>query len=120
MGRRLFKTMELDVTKPGRISKIEKLAQELACKHVPGCDEKTKHLYVRIDDPTRISYRQYDWSSEAPDESIWISDGAKSWPLEQHPGSQIIDALKRTAYFPRLIFTPEIRTPLLDAAKVIA
>lgn len=117
MQRRLFKTMELDATKPGRISKIEKLAQELACKHVAGVTPQTAHLYVRIDDPTRISYRQYDWSSEAPDESIWICDRAKSWPIEQHPGSHIIDALKRTAYFPRLIFAPEIREPLLDAAK---
>ncbi|HEU0037129.1 MAG TPA: HD domain-containing protein [Kofleriaceae bacterium] len=117
MQRRLFKTMELDVSKISQFPKIMKIAEELACKAIPSCDEKTKHLYVRIDEPTRISYRTYDWRTENPDESIWICGGTKNMPIEAHPGSKIIDGLRDTNYFPRLVFASEIRDELLKATK---
>jgi len=73
---------------------------------------ETVRWYVYEDKPERTSYMQYNWDPEKPDESIWVVDGADAVPVDEYAGSRVIDGLKHTRYFPRLIVPPQVRDQL--------
>lgn len=74
--------------------------------------------YVVVDTPDRTSYKIYDWRSESPDESIWLTgDDRDPKPVEEDPQSTIVAGLKATRYFQRLVFPEEIREALLRDIK---
>jgi len=63
-----------------------------------------------IDEPSRTSYKGYDWRPDTPDESIWLIGGRKDpCPLEDEEENIIVNAFKKTKYFQRLILPEDVR-----------
>jgi HD superfamily phosphohydrolase len=128
LGRRLFKSIEVDPRKYNTLQRLQKTAEELVQRLLPHVDRSTVSYYVCVDEPERLSYKRYDWRNENPDESIWIVDGGgsessptdsramaqTSEPIEKEPSS-ILTALQTVKYFHRLMVPAEIRAPLLAA-----
>ncbi|MND72375.1 deoxyguanosinetriphosphate triphosphohydrolase-like protein [compost metagenome] len=72
--------------------------------------------YVALDEPSRTSYKGYDFNPDSPDESIWLTGaGKRDRPLEDDPDSVIVKALKGKTYFPRLIVLNEVREKLSES-----
>lgn len=72
--------------------------------------------YVALDEPSRTSYKGYDFNPDSPDESIWLTGSGKiDRPLEDDPDSVIVKALKGKTYFPRLIVLSEVREKLRES-----
>lgn len=116
MARRLFKTLEIKEEEDDK-DQLIRLAQQLACKAL-GLDEEAVGYYVCADNPSRTSYKRYDWRSTKPDESIWMVGGDRpERPIEHERQSEIVDAVLRTKFFPRLVFPEEIRAELRDEIK---
>ena len=114
LARRLFKTMELDPSDLSAIVEASNIAKELTCEHLTHVDKETVELYVILDEPSRTSYKRYDWTAtESSDESIWIIGKGKPVAIENYAGSKLISGLKDTRFFPRLVFPAEIRSELL-------
>ncbi|WP_437491952.1 hypothetical protein WME75_16665 [Sorangium sp. So ce1014] len=112
--RRLFKTIDVDAAQRRSLNELEEHAKSLT-KRLLGVDDTTVDYYVSVDEPGRTSYKQYDWRSESPDESIWlVGEGPDPRPLEENPQSRIVAALKDTKYFHRLVFPEEIKASLLS------
>jgi hypothetical protein len=112
LERRLPKTVEFDPLNWAAAQSLVGRAQDLARKKLGFLDAKTVEYYVRVDEPTRTSYKTYNWRAEAPDESIWMV-GANQEPraVENERGG-IVPALKDKRYFHRLVFPAEIRSEL--------
>lgn len=112
--RRLFKTMDVDPEEEfNKVSMLRERAKELAKEALglPSLDES--RYYVSVDEPSRTSYKSYNWRGESPDESIWLTGGGKEpRPVEQDEESKLIHGLKATKHFQRLIFPTEIREAL--------
>jgi len=116
--RRLFKT--IDIVFPEKTSllrSVEEHGRELAIKALPHLKQGKNDaagLYVSVDEPDRTSYKRYDWRSEAPDESIWlVQGGRKPATIEEDQASKIVQGLKGTTYFHRLVIPEEIKADLL-------
>lgn len=78
--------------------------------------EEFASYYVALDEPSRTSYKGYDFNPDSPDESIWLTGaGKRDRPLEDDPDSVIVKALKGKTYFPRLIILPEVRDLLRNS-----
>ncbi len=77
MARRLFKTIEVDPTKYRDLQEIKEKAKRLALRALDHVDVDTVGYYVSVDEPSRTSYKRYDWRREAGDESIWIVGGLR-------------------------------------------
>jgi HD superfamily phosphohydrolase len=117
MCRRLFKTIEVDPTNIRQLEELKERAEKLTVKALDHVGEKTVHYYVSVDEPSRTSYKRYDWRSEASDESIWIIGTlGKPMPIEDESRS-IVDALKKTIYRHRLVIPHEIRADLIRPIK---
>ncbi len=113
MDRRLFKARELGARAHTDIQRLVRRAEKAAMEVLPFLDEETVSYYVTINEPSRTSYRRYDWRSEDPDESIWIvRKSGEPLLLEEFPGSEVVAGLRRTRSYPRLIYPPEIRERL--------
>lgn len=85
-------------------------AKELAVAHIPFITEENVDYYVCPDYPQRTSYKTYDWKPDSANDSIWIiEDTGKAEPLEDHGRSRIVQGLKETKYFPRLVMPKEVR-----------
>ncbi|MGK4005328.1 HD domain-containing protein [Sorangium sp. So ce1036] len=116
--RRLFKTIDVDAAQRRSLNELEEHARSLTKKLLGHVDDATVGYYVSVDEPGRTSYKQYDWRSEWPDESIWlVGEGPDPRPIEDNPQSRIVAALKETKYFHRLVFPEEIRASLLSEKK---
>lgn len=117
--RRLFKTMEIQAEATfNRRQEVVDHAKKLAMDSIPHVDQETASLYVCVDEPSRTSYKRYDWTSETTDESIWIiDDNEEKYPLLEHPNARVNPALKTTFYFSRLVFPEEILTKLSEHVK---
>lgn len=111
--RRLFKTLEIRTQDFHRIEMVRDRARKLTLQQLGFVDQGAVDLYVCIDTPNRTSYKRYDFTPDAPDDSIWIlGEGRDDIPIEDHPDSKIVDALKNTQFFNRLIVPAEIRAAL--------
>lgn len=119
MSRRLFKTMEVDPSKTKRLERLKELARSLTQTLLPYVDASTVDYYVTIDEPSRTSYKLYDWLSPGSDESIWLLGGGQSPRAIENEDSEMIAALKKKRYFHRLVFPVEIRDRLLSEAKKV-
>jgi HD superfamily phosphohydrolase len=113
MGRNLFKTVEVDASAVKKLERLRAFASDATAKTLPHVDSTTVGYYVTVDEPSRTSYKLYDWRTTAPDESIWIVSGQSAEPIEKLD-NQIIGALRNKKYFHRMIFPPEIRESLLN------
>ncbi len=118
LSRNFFKTIDVDPSAFGKLESTKKKAQELVKKRFPHVNADTVRFYVGVDEPSRTSYKGYDWRRESPDESIWmISDDRPPCTIEDEPQTKLVSALKETKYFHRLIFPAEIRDELMTHAK---
>ena len=107
--RNLFKTedIKLQSFNESMVQKQEKMDSTI--KNIQHVTADTVKYYVVIDEPSRSSYKRYDWRGERPDESIWLEGGNQDpVPIERDDESKIIDALKNTRYFTRLVSPKEI------------
>jgi hypothetical protein len=119
LRRRLFKTLDVDPTHHNELNRRTRLAKDLVIKRLNHVDEGTVAYYVSVDEPSRTSYKRYDWRSEDPDESIWmVGAGRRASPIEEDSRSKIVTALKETTYFHRLVFPEEIREELMRELNV--
>ncbi len=123
MARQIFKTWDLDLNRLESWEDYETMnkALEVARKLVKsdlGVTEDEVNYYVHRDEPSRTSYIRYDWKPEAADRSIWIIDetGAAQ-PIEAADHSEIVLALKKKRYFPRIAFPAEIRQKLYKTLR---
>ena len=103
LDRRLLKAMDVDATNHRALRELEDRARDIVKQRLNVPDECVDY-YVQIDEPSRVSYKRYDWLAERPDESIFMTGGGrKPLPIEEDTGSAIVPALKATRYFHRLI-----------------
>jgi hypothetical protein len=94
----------------GALKKIVERAKESAMRLIEHVDETNVDLYVIVDEPERTSYRTYSWNPESTLDSIWlVGPRIQPHPIEMDEGSRIIEGLKRTRFFPRLIVPREVR-----------
>ncbi|WP_157944572.1 HD domain-containing protein [Mangrovicella endophytica] len=108
LRRDLLKTMPITDVAFSNISSLRGRAIELTSKFIS--DQKCAELYVAVDDPSRTSYKGYNYTPESPDESIWLTGGGeRDLPLEDVSNSAIVNAFKQKTYFPRLVVLPEVR-----------
>jgi uncharacterized protein len=119
MSRRLFKTMEVDPSRTKRLDRLKEMARALTQTSLPHVDAGTVDYYVTVDEPSRTSYKLYDWLSPGSDESIWLLGGGQSPRAIENEDSEMIAALKKKRYFHRLVFPAEIRDRLLSEAKKV-
>jgi HD superfamily phosphohydrolase len=111
--RRLPKTVEVPDEKYRELKRLEERAADLTIETLRFVDETSVRFYVLVDEPERTSYKQYDWRTEQEDESIWIVGLPNPIPVEKYASSKIVQGLKDTRYFPRLIVIDEVRKKLL-------
>lgn len=118
IGRRLLKTISPPAESYEDFQKIKALHEEaraVAVSNVDYIDEDNVDLYVCEDGPNRTSYKTYDWKPESANESIWImGETGEPEPLEECSQSKIVQGLKQTKYFPRLIMPYEVRELLRE------
>ncbi len=119
MARHLFKTMDVDPSQTRRLDRLKDLARALTRRTLPHVDASTVDYYVTVDEPSRTSYKLYDWLSPGSDESIWLQGGSGKPQAIEHEDSEMIAALKRKRYFHRLVFPAEIREELLSEANKV-
>lgn len=119
MSRRLLKTMEVDPSRTKRLDRLKDLARSLTRTSLRHVDAGTVDHYVTVDEPSRTSYKLYDWLSPRPDESIWLNGGGQKPCAIENEDSEMIAALKKKRYFHRLVFPVEIRDQLLSEAKKV-
>lgn len=118
LSRNFYKTIDVDPTEFKKLDSAQKKAQELVKKQFPDVNGETVRYYVGVDEPSRTSYKRYDWRRESSDESIWMIGGDRpDCTIEEEQQSKLVSALKETKYFHRLIFPAEIRDELMTHIK---
>ncbi len=123
LRRSLFKAVDVDNTKMTETNELKDYAEKIIFEKM-AIPKNDAGFYVGWDNPSRLSYRRYDWLSEekesdhlAVDESIWIIKSAsKAVALEQMDERGLVSGMKKVSFFPRLIFPEEIRAEI-DAFK---
>lgn len=108
MKRRLFKTLDLDPSKYSQTANLKERAERAVRRHLDFVDADFVRYYVHVDEPSRTSYKTYDWRAEAPDESIWMVGGGGKPCAVENEELAIVSGLKDTRYFQRLVFPHEI------------
>lgn len=108
--RRLLKTMPLDTSKflesQALVEKARRLTGEIY-------GAENIDYYVMTDEPSRTSYKGYDWRPDTPDELIWLIGGDREpCPLEDEEENAIVRAFKVRKHFQRLVLPGEIRDRL--------
>ncbi|TDR93359.1 HD domain-containing protein [Enterovirga rhinocerotis] len=110
VGRRLFKTISID---PIDVAKTQSLIARAEDEVARVYGEEARDYYVMIDEPTRTSYKGYDWRPDTPNESIWLTGGGQApRPLEDEDENAIVTAFKQKRHFPRLVLPEEVREAL--------
>lgn len=118
LSRNFYKTMDVDPASFGKLESTKRKAQQLVKKQFPHVNDGTIRYYVGIDEPSRTSYKRYDWRRESPDESIWMIGSDRSpCTIEDEQQTKLVSALKETKYFHRLVFPAEIRDELMRHVK---
>ncbi len=112
--RQLPKAIDVDPAEFHKLTELQAKAKDLTRELLPFVTDETVQYYVAVDTPTRTSYRRYDWTSEGADESIWMTGGDKPPKPIEDEASSIVEGLRNTKYFHRLIFPEEIRERLLQ------
>ena len=113
--RRLFKSTDLNPRNFNDADRLKEKAKELTiskCSHVT---RETVKYYVSVDEPSRTSYRRYNFKpNEGAAESIWImGDKRDPKPIEEEEGTKLVPALINAYHAHRLIYPEEIRDELL-------
>lgn len=112
LKRDLFKTISITETSHAKVTAQLDKAREIASKHFSDLSDAGAYL-VAIDEPSRTSYKGYDFGRDAFDESIWLTgDGKADRPLEDTDESKIVSALKQVRYFPRLVVPKVVKDEL--------
>ncbi|ESY02732.1 hypothetical protein X755_00395 [Mesorhizobium sp. LNJC405B00] len=111
MTRSLLKSISIEDIGYAKITAKREKALEITAGIV---GEEAAGFYVAVDDPSRTSYKGYNFTPESFDESIWLTGaGKKDQPIEEDADSAIVKALKNKHYFPRLIVLDQVRDVLL-------
>jgi uncharacterized protein len=110
--RKLLKGIEVDQGEFRKCEELKSKAKDLVRKLYPSIPDAADY-FVLTDDPSRISYKGYDFKPESHDESIWlVGKGKQPTPLENDSDSHIIQAFKSKRFFSRLYMPAEIREEL--------
>lgn len=113
LSRRLFKAKEVNIQKWNATQELVDRAKQMTIDRIGHVGPNTVDYYVGVDEPTRTSYKRYDWSPEGAEDSIWmIGEDRDPSPIEDESESKIVLALKETTYFHRLIFPAELKGEL--------
>jgi uncharacterized protein len=90
-------------------------AREMAAKLYRNFANDAKDYFVVLDGPARTSYKMYDWKPASQANSIWlVDDSGDGNPIEDYKESRLVDGLKQTRYFERLIVPAEVRDCLFE------
>ena len=112
-SRQLFKTLRFNETSPKKTHERVEAAKAATKKALPHLNDDTVNYYVAIDEPSRTSYKGYNWKPESADDSIWLVGGSKdACPIEDEEHNEILDGLRRKRYFSRLIVHQDVRAQL--------
>lgn len=118
LSRNFYKTMDVDPSEFSKLESTKKNAQDLVKSQIPHVHDDMVRYYVGVDEPSRTSYKRYDWRRESPDESIWMISGDRlPCTIEDEKQSKLVSALKDTKYFHRLVFPADIRDELMQNVK---
>lgn len=112
--RRIFKSIDLDSKHFKRANLLKERAEELAIAMLPHVTRETVNYYVSVDEPSRTSYKRYNFKPDGASESIWImGDKREAKPIEEDEGTKLVPALIDAYHAHRLIYPEEIRDKLL-------
>ncbi len=115
LRRSLFKAVDVPEGSYAKTTALLERAKGIARDLFPDVTG-AENYFVTLDDPSRVSYKGYDWGNETADESVWLTgDGRKELPLEAKGESAIVDALRLRMYLPRLIVPAEVREKLTQS-----
>jgi HD superfamily phosphohydrolase len=118
LGRSLFKAIELREASHRKYAELTARAKELAQQMYPDLDQETVDNFVIHDGPERTSYKAYTWKpEESAEDSIWLIGDGEPCPIEESQQSPIIEGLKRSRYFERLIMPDDVKLALMEAMK---
>lgn len=111
MKRQRFRAVDITSTDINNLIQTVDSIKSQVRTALPFLNDQTINYYVVIDEPQRTGYKRYDWLKEITDDSIWMTGGDEPpCPIEDEPNSGIVAGLKRTRYFPRIIFPHEIHS----------
>ena len=113
--RKIFKSLDLDSSNLKKTISLKERAEELAVTKLGHVTRETVKYYVSVDEPSRTSYKRYNFNpEEGASESIWImGDKRDPKPIEEEEGTKLVPALIDAYHAHRLIYPEEIRGELL-------
>ncbi|MFN3226490.1 MAG: HD domain-containing protein [Hyphomicrobiales bacterium] len=114
LNRDLLKSIPIQSGKVKAAMELSKRAEEATKELFKECENAERYFYA-FDEPSRTSYKSYDWKADAPDNSIWLTDGAgNDQPIEDYDESGIITALKDARQFDRIFVDGRVRAQLVE------
>ncbi len=110
MKRNLLKTIPFDISK---YKDSQSLIDRAKARIAELYGTEALDYYLMVDEPSRTSYKSYNWRPDTPVDSIWlIGGGGKPIPLEDEDENEVVRAFKVKKYFRRLILPGEVRDVL--------
>lgn len=111
LRRDLFVAIDIKSELLGEYDQIKEQAEKAAKQLMPGVPDAADYLVV-LDEPQRTSYKTYNWKPKSQDDSIWLIDEKnpeESIPIENFTGRNLVNGLKETRYFSRLVMPANVR-----------
>jgi hypothetical protein len=117
--RKIFKAVDVEGWKVSSINELQHLIEQWVEAKVTSKSSALVKYYVVMDEPTRTSYKRYDWRGKNRDESIWMMGGDKEEIPIEDDSSEIIAGLKQPRHFRRLLFPHEVQQDVQDYLETI-
>lgn len=112
LKRDLLKPVAIDPKDIKAAMTLIEEAKKKTAELYAGYDAAEEYLFAH-DDPSRTSYKHYDWKADATTQSIWLTgEGKEDRPIESDDESGLISALKAARRFDRIFVDKEIRGSL--------
>lgn len=110
LGRNLPKTVAVKAVDVVKFNNFDLAAKEFVQKKLKLANLEEASFYCTSDHPGRVTYAQYDWNPESPEDSIWIvRKNGNPIPLEGFKESKIADMLAEKRYSHRAIVSASCR-----------
>lgn len=119
LARRLPKTVDIDHTRnPLAIVDFENDIRDIVREELSLASNDDAAFYCALDNPDRLSYKQYTWRPESAEDSIWVRrKSGEQCPLEDYDQSKLVGALKERRFFRRAVVPNEARKRVTEVAR---